>query len=104
LSKVDPFFPINFIMRSYRKLSVSSLVITGSGEPRAVRVEQDYSYSNEQSWIARGNDQVSLILSTRNTCDDDLFTYISFSFTLALNSRLTCQVKEIAFLPTMIRL
>ncbi|EHS64306.1 uncharacterized protein PGTG_20918 [Puccinia graminis f. sp. tritici CRL 75-36-700-3] len=88
LLQLDPFFPINFIMRSYRKLSVSSLVITGSGEPRAVRVEQDYIYSNEQSWISQGNYQAVNMSSQGNslsTYDDKTIITDSFEFPLNLN-------------------
>ncbi|WAR52458.1 hypothetical protein PtB15_1B900 [Puccinia triticina] len=88
LSDVDPSCSINFLIKSYRKLSVSSLVITGSGEPRVVSVEQDYNYMNEQSWLPRGDYQ-SVVLSSQGTSistSDDMTTLSdSFEFPLNLN-------------------
>ncbi|KAI9607568.1 hypothetical protein KEM48_001517 [Puccinia striiformis f. sp. tritici PST-130] len=79
---------INFVTESYRKLSISSILITGSGEPRLVKFEQDFSYMNEQSWIPRGDYQ-SVSLSSKGTSfsthDDRVITKDSFDFPFNLN-------------------
>jgi hypothetical protein len=75
---VDPLPPgsnlnssrsVDFVTKSYRKLAISSIVITGSGEPRAIKVEQDYGFRNEQSWIPQGLYQVSPLLSADKNCE-----------------------------------
>jgi len=79
---------VNFVTKSYRKLSISSLVITGSGEPQIVKTEQDYSYSNQQSWIPSGVYQSVTQTSqgtSFSTYGDRIITTDSFQFPLNIN-------------------
>ncbi|PLW51828.1 hypothetical protein PCASD_00823 [Puccinia coronata f. sp. avenae] len=94
---VDPLPPgsnlnssrsVDFVTKSYRKLAISSIVITGSGEPRAIKVEQDYGFRNEQSWIPQGLYQ-SVTMSSQgaslSTYDDQIITTDYFQYPLNLN-------------------
>lgn len=80
---------VNFVTKSYRKLSISSIVITGSGQPQVVKAEQDYSYSNQQSWIPPGTYQSVTQTSqgtSLSTYNDRIITTDSFQFPLNLNT------------------
>lgn len=72
---------VNFVTKSYRKLSISSIVITGSGQPQVVKAEQDYSYSNQQSWIPPGTYQVSHLSSALKSYD---YLQLIFIFSSAI--------------------
>lgn len=55
--------PIDFIVKSYRKLSISSIITTGSGQSQSMKMEQDLVFMNEQSWTPGGDYQAVLMSS-----------------------------------------
>ncbi|KAA1074511.1 hypothetical protein PGT21_008337 [Puccinia graminis f. sp. tritici] len=49
---LDPKSLTSFTTRSFRQLSISSSVVTGTGELKIVKVEQDMTFVNQQTWAA----------------------------------------------------
>lgn len=58
-STIDPKTLTNFVTRSFRKLSISSTVVTGTGGSKVVTFDQDMTFSNQQSLAPENVYQVS---------------------------------------------
>ena len=56
---MDPKNLVSFATHSFRKLEISSSIVTGTRGIQVVKVEQDMTFINQQSWGPGGTYQVS---------------------------------------------
>ncbi|PLW24660.1 hypothetical protein PCASD_07595 [Puccinia coronata f. sp. avenae] len=52
--KIDPKDLVSFVTHSFRYLSISSTVVTGTGGSQVFKTEQDMTFINQQSWLPGG--------------------------------------------------
>jgi hypothetical protein len=69
--KIDPKDLVSFVTHSFRYLSISSTVVTGTGGSQVFKTEQDMTFINQQSWLPGGAYQVSddaLVQNSKARC------------------------------------